>query len=200
MNIKDFIQGKQWKKWDKSQWTIVVLAGILLLIIALPTGSSKKEESVKEPAKTAVQTAKQENVTEDYASLVEQKLSQTLSKIEGAGKVEVMVTLKDNGESVVEKDVTQDTTGTSEKDSAGGTREENQRSSSQSTVYAEKENEKNPFVEKEVTPRIEGVLVVAAGGNNTAVKQNISDAVMALFPVEAHRIKIVKMNVQEEGY
>jgi len=32
------------------------------------------------------------------------------------------------------------------------------------------------------------------------VKQNISEAVMALFQIDVNRIKVVKMNIQEEEY
>ena len=49
-----------------------------------------------------------------------------------------------------------------------------------------------------MAPRIAGVLVVAEGGADTAVKQNISEAVMALFQIDVNRIKVVKMNIQEE--
>ena len=41
------------------------------------------------------------------------------------------------------------------------------------------------------------MLVVAQGGGNASVAENISDAVLALFDVEVHKIKIVKMSMQE---
>ena len=46
---------------------------------------------------------------------------------------------------------------------------------------------------QELEPRVEGVIVIAEGGGNAQVKQNILEAVEALFPVEAHKIKIMKM-------
>ena len=49
-----------------------------------------------------------------------------------------------------------------------------------------------------MAPKIAGVLIVAEGGEDTAVKQNISEAVMALFQIDVNRIKVVKMNIQEE--
>ena len=39
---------------------------------------------------------------------------------------------------------------------------------------------------------IEGVVVIADGGDNAVVVQNITEAVQALFGVEAHKIKIMK--------
>ena len=56
-----------------------------------------------------------------------------------------------------------------------------------------------PFVSKELLPKVEGILIVASGGDNQKVKQNISEAVLALFQVEAHRIKIVKMSGLEDS-
>lgn len=200
MDIKEFFKKKQWGKWDKSQWTIVVLTGILLLIIAIPTGEKGKESKETKPQEKNAAVIENTDTKDSYVGEVEVKLAKTLSKIEGAGRVEVMVTLKDSGERVIEKDIQQESASSMEKDSAGGTKDEVERSSSQSTVYVENGDGKDPFVGKEMLPQIEGVLVVAEGGNNTAVKQNISDAVMALFPVEAHRIKVVKMNIQEEEY
>ena len=44
MKIRDFFKDKAWKKWDKSQWMILLLTGVLLMILAIPTGDRKKEE------------------------------------------------------------------------------------------------------------------------------------------------------------
>ncbi|MCI8731835.1 MAG: hypothetical protein HFH59_13565 [Lachnospiraceae bacterium] len=40
---------------------------------------------------------------------------------------------------------------------------------------------------------IQGVLIAAQGGDNSVVVRNIQEAVMALFQVEAHKIKVMKM-------
>ena len=40
---------------------------------------------------------------------------------------------------------------------------------------------------------IQGVLIVAQGGDNSVTVRNIQEAVMALFQVEAHKIKVMKM-------
>ena len=41
---------------------------------------------------------------------------------------------------------------------------------------------------------IRGVLVVAQGGGDPVIVQNITEAVMALFGIEAHKIKVMKMS------
>ena len=47
MKWKEFVQSRAWKKWDKSQWAILLLVGILLMVVALPTGTRKREEAVQ---------------------------------------------------------------------------------------------------------------------------------------------------------
>lgn len=48
------------------------------------------------------------------------------------------------------------------------------------------------FDEKE-SGNVQGVVVVAEGAEDAAVKKKIQDIVLALFPIEAHKIEIVKM-------
>lgn len=45
--------------------------------------------------------------------------------------------------------------------------------------------------------KVQGVVVVAEGAGNALVDARISDAVKALFSVDAHKISIVKMRSQE---
>lgn len=184
-----------WKKpnlKDKNTWLILGIFGVLLLVIALPADQTGKKGS--EAAQTVVEETTQQTGQEradDATAALEKRLEETLSLIDGAGKVRVMITLKDTGEKVVEKDVTRRT----DTDTGG-----NENSDlSQSSVYEKDGSTETPYVSNEMTPQVEGVLVVAQGGGNSLVKQNILQSVMALFPLEAHKITIVKMSMQEVG-
>lgn len=199
MKLKEFFQNKAWKKWDKSQWTILILTGILLMILAIPTGSGGGGEAAKKE-ETKQEEKSDDSSEADYVDKLEEKMEDTLSEIDGAGRVRVMITLEDSGESIVEKDDTKESSDTAETDSAGGSRSEKRTDTGETTVYQEEDDRKVPFVGREMTPKIAGILVVAQGGENTQVKQNISEAVMALFQIDVNRIKVVKMNIQEEEY
>lgn len=48
---------------------------------------------------------------------------------------------------------------------------------------------------KKLSPEVEGVIVIADGGGNAVVVQNITGAIQALYGVEAHKIKVMKRNV-----
>lgn len=55
-----------------------------------------------------------------------------------------------------------------------------------------------PYIIKEMSPSIQGV-VVAARGNITQTKiREISEAVQALFGIEAHKIKVIEKKSQAE--
>ena len=193
MDFKSFFKNHSFKQWDKTQWTILILAGILLMVIAIPTEEKRDREVTLEE--------REENVSlneESYAESLERRLQNKLSKIVGAGRVEVMITLENYGESVVEKDNADSTSRRVQEGAEGRNTTEETREVHMETVYQDADRGKEPFVGSEKTPKIAGVLVVAQGADKTAVKQNISDAVMALFQIDVNRIKVVKMNIQEE--
>lgn len=176
------------KKIPKNQLLIGGLAGILLLVIAIPV---EKKAEPDAGMKQAEEQSTGEN-TGDYAKRMERRLREILGDMEGVGKVEVMITLKDEGEQMVEKDRSKSSQNSQEQND-GTVRTATEQQSQEETVYANGINGE-PFVTKEIVPDVEGVLVVAEGGGNAQVAKNISDAVLALFPVEVHKIKVVKMN------
>ena len=195
MKIQDFMQKIKEKKLKRSDWLILVLAGILILIIALPTDTKEKKQA--EEAKENI--SKENNTMEASKDEIERKLEDILEKIDGAGDVKVMITYQDSGTQVVEKDKNTSENSLEESDSTGGVRSTKEQQLQESTVYEEADAGNTPFVSKELLPKVEGILIVASGGDNQKVKQNISEAVLALFQVEAHRIKIVKMSGLEDS-
>lgn len=203
--LRHFLEHGKWKQLKKSDWIVLALGGILLLVIAMPSGSGKNKNTV-----ISTEGAKQETTAQDYSSVtqkegeedayvvyLEEKLETVLSQMDGVGKVKVMITVADNGETVVEKDTASTTTTTQESDSTGGSRTVTEGDTTQSTVYVETGDETYPYIQKEKLPSIEGVVIVAEGGGNSMVVTNISEAVKALFPVEAHRVKVLKMGNTE---
>ena len=172
----------------KRQLLILLLVGILLMVIVLPVpdgGEGSEEENNQTDVK----------ITDagDYEAYLEEKTARTLQYVEGVGKAEVMITLKSSSQKVIEKDQQSSSQTTEEEDSEGGTRTLNDISSDKTSIYEQNsDGSQSPYVSKELTPEIEGVVVIADGGDNAVVVQNITEAVQALFGVEAHKIKIMK--------
>ena len=184
----------------KDNLLILLLAGVLLVVIALPTEKSGPSAPADTDAEDQAGVASGMtgegggfSGTEEYAASLEKKLENTLSRISGVGRVQVMITLNATEELVVEKDQQTQSSSTAEEDSQGGSRTSHQLSRSENTVY-HSSGSNEPYVVKTLLPRVEGVVVVAQGAGTGTVNRNITDVVQALFDVEAHKVKVVKMD------
>ncbi len=172
----------------KQQLLIILLAGILLVVIALPAKEKGKggDEAVAGSTDESAGTA-------GYEEEMEKKLSRMLENVSGVGKNKVMITLKSTSEKIIEKDKGSTSQSVEEEDSAGGTRKTKDNSSSETTIYKGTNENQTPYIKKEMTPEIEGVIVIAEGGGDPTTIKNITEAVQALFNVDTHKIKIMKM-------
>lgn len=185
-----------WKKIGIEKLVIIFLCGVFLLVLSLPSGSSKKRESISpaEPTKEAGSTLDRE----EYAKSLEQRLKAMLSKMEGVKRAEVMITLKNSGEKVTLKDTPYSQETSTQKDGGSETASSHV-TGEETTVLVETEEGTEPYVLKEKEPEVEGVLVLVEGSESAALKNEISEAVEALFGVPSHKIKVMKMNAEEQG-
>ena len=121
-----------------------------------------------------------EHSTEQFYDNTEKRLQEILQKVNGAGKVEVMITYSQSSEIVAAQERRV---------------EENDGSMEEETTYVLKEdgNGTQEIVLTEYMPVPMGVLIVAQGGDNAYVKQALSGAAMALLGVPAHKIEVLKM-------
>lgn len=181
------------KKMKREQWIVCGLIGLLLLVIAMPVKDTGQEDAARdEPA--GQEAAADQEESGDIRREYEQQLAGILEQVQGVGKVSVTLTMETTGERIVEKDVPQDSQTSSQTDPEGGESQSESRQTQESTVFEEREDGSQvPYVASEIYPEIRGVLVVAQGGDDPVVVQQIQEAAMALFHVEAHKIKVMKM-------
>lgn len=211
MDWKQWIQKKGLEKYfRRDNLLILILAGILLFIIALPTNDGEKtdsptKEDARSPSGETLQTGdgqtsgggQGKGTDEDYAAAMEQRLTEALADMAGVGKVRVMITLKSSRELVVEKEEQTEQSSVRETDSQGGSRISDQVSREEAVVRSTDGSNSDPYVVKSYVPEIEGVLVVAEGAGSGTINRTVTEVVQALFGVEAHKVKVVKMNSAE---
>ncbi len=174
------------RKIGKSDWIILILVGVLLMVVVWPTGSSEGDsgssslESGSASGSNAEsggnRSAVATNEPTDYAGTLEEELEELLSAMEGVGEVRVMITLEDDGETVLQTDSTK-----------------SDDSSSDSTVILEQGDDELPYITSRITPSVQGVVVVAEGAGIGSVDVEITEAVTALFGIEAHKVKVLPM-------
>ena len=192
--IMDMIRDIKLDADKKEKIVIFFLLGVFFLLIATPvsdlTGNRKKQKRTK--TGTSQQTQQKKIQEKDaYITALENKLEQTIEGMEGAGKVDVMITLKDNGEKILDKNQpyeSEEETNTEENKESKKNRIQN----NQETVLVETEGNTEPIIVRELYPDIEGVVVVCEGGDNSALTVKIKEAVQALFSIDAHKIVVCK--------
>ncbi len=210
--------GKGDGKAEPSKWfkrdnlLILVLLGILLFIIALPvqkedasdsgtadagqynagilTSSGQRDVGGQDTVETGTRAVTMGSA-EEYAAYLEERLKKMLESVRGLGEVEVMITLESSEEKIVEKDMTAERSATEEQDSAGGTRTVSSSNTDYQTVYQDG-SQGSPFVVKTITPKVEGVLVVAEGAGKGNMTSELTQIAQALFGVEAHKVKVLE--------
>lgn len=164
-------------------------------IINVQTQALQSEDSVHAGTTAKSGQEERQNINCDYEREQEEKLRALLSAMDGVGEVEVMLTFLSTGEQVVEKDEPVSRANTVEKDSEGGSRTVTQYEKGDTSVFRSETGE--PFVVKTIYPRVEGVLVVAEGAGDGTINRSITEAVQALFGVEAHRVRVLPMGKEK---
>ena len=187
-NIRELIQ-----KIGFFRLMLVVLAGVLLLVLSLPSGGDSPTEDRVEESEALREGDALFLAMEQYAGRLEKETAEILSKVEGLGEVEVMLTLASSEEKVTLQDdsITEDDS--LQEDTVGGSKKDSSYQSKGESVLVKKDGEESPYVVQIHSPAIEGVIVVAQGAGSGKKEKEIIEAIQALFPIEPHKIKVMKM-------
>lgn len=166
---------------------VLFLVLFIIVIIVMNVLNDENKESLKE---TSQVTAVNKILSEEKEQSLEDKLESILSYIDGAGKVEVLITYQTGTKQIPMYNVKQNTTVTQEADKSGGTRKTEETNQEQTIIFEENGNEKNPVITQMINPEIVGILVVAEGAGNLQVKENLMKAVEAALNIPSHRIQV----------
>lgn len=163
---------KRWKgALGRYQFVMLVIAaGVLLLL--LPTGGRESSSASLE------ETGSIQDDSFDLEAF-EERLEQTLSQIQGAGKTQVVLTLDSGSRQILAQDV--------ERESDGG---------SSSTVVTVGGGSLGLGVVplQTVAPNFRGALVVCPGGGDAQTRLRLVEAVSALTGLSSNRISICEGN------
>ena len=171
------------------------VVGILILIvtvIAINTilaDDTKKESSDKENNNNVVIAE-----TNQSNNSLEERLEGILSKINGVGKVDVLISYSESSEVVAMHNENIKETSTEEQDESGGTRTITENDIQRDVIFQEDNGEKTPITQKTIMPKIEGTIITAEGAGNIEVKENIIQAVSAATGLASHKIQVFQMS------
>ena len=189
--LRDFFEKKDKKGVQKL--LIMLVAGIALLVIGAYFTSPR--DTPQQPISTYNTSPHpyQNPSPHLMAPSLTDQLEEILSMVAGAGEVRVMLTMGDSSRYFAQN-IQENTSVTTEEDSEGGIRHVESLSSSVAYVMVrQNDGSEIPLLLGEAAPSIDGIIIVAQGGGDVAVRAALTHAVQALLGIPAHRIQVFQM-------
>ena len=112
---------------------------------------------------------------------VEAQLADILSKVKGAGEVEVMLTIKEGEQILYQTDTNSSQTG----DSASST--------SKTVIISDKNRTQSALICQVYSPKYQGAIILCTGANDSSVKLAIVDAVSKITGLGADKISVLEL-------
>lgn len=181
--VKDIL-----KKLSADKKTMfIVLAGIIGVLILVASEFIPEVEKAKEDEKEIQVSEYNIENHYEYAEMLEKKLTDLISSIEGAGATKVMLTLESSSEAVYAQNDKTDM----ESD------DENSEKISKENDYVlikTDSSKEEALLLKIIQPEVKGVAVVCEGGDSIYVQQKIIETISAVFDINSSKIKVTKLS------
>jgi len=165
MDVKALLQ-KVTKPVGKYKYVILVLV-IGFVLMTLPGNSVVSKETVQNSSKPSIP------LNEQIAAL--------LSKVEGAGKVEVMLSIKTGEEILYQSDDDINTT------------EQTNTSRKETVVVTDSQRNEVGLIKQTNPPDYLGAIIICQGADSPRVQLALCDAVSKITGLSSDRISILKM-------
>ena len=187
--------GNQKKKIENLIIFVIILIITIIAINSIWNGKNNKSTTKEENNTYSKQLANSESSNSNLEeNQLEKRLENILSKIEGVGKVNVMLTYSQSSEIVPVYNETSKDSSTEETDSSGGSRSIKQVDNNKEIVFQSENGQNVPITKTIVNPKIEGVIVTAQGANNANIRTNIIQAIGAVTGVATYKIQVFEFN------
>lgn len=169
---------------DDKKRKLILIAGIILIGIIFLSGfwNDKKDSH-------AAQSTAQGITEEEYVQQLEKKVKELLRGIDGVGNLDVMLTLESGSEYVYQSETKRSTDRT---DTSGETTQE-RLDDEHTIVMVEGDNgKKQALIRTELTPKIQGIVVVCDGADQVSVQTQIIDVLTTAFGISSARVSVAK--------
>ena len=171
---------KGWADWGKKgSYLLVILICVGILALIWPQGKSEVQKAALPETQTS------SGVSQAKANIANE-LQNILSQVEGAGKVQVSISLSSDGLKSYARNTKDEQRETQELDRSGGDR--NIKENNQSSDIAVSGG--SALLVEDRAPEIVGVLVVADGAKNGAVKERLTAATTTLLNISPQQVRV----------
>lgn len=191
--LRKIFKGKN--KNINTNLAVIAAVGIILLVMSGTFFSDNTQNMPfiqEELTQGSVETEREIKTT--HEAILESRLEEAFRKVEGVGEVKVVLTLSHGREIIVAEDIVSNESRTSETDSSGGAREVTSQSiDSNKIIMSNPGGSNQPLILKEMEPQVEGVIIIAEGGNNILVVESLINATRAVLGIEPHKVQVLQM-------
>lgn len=186
MSFKEFWESIKKIKHIEIIAAVLIIAIILVLYASTPGSflSSAKKDAGE--SQVSVDTAIPEATGETDTEV---RLASILSNMEGAGKVDVMITYETGPALVPAMDRNEMRTTATERDGES-TSQTQQTDIQERPMTVDGPDGSEPMVLYQETPEIKGVIVIAEGAGDIEVYMNLERAVMTILNVNADQVEV----------
>lgn len=172
----------------KGRYLVVILVCIGLLALLWPNAKTHSGSGADVSNRARVQTGSSIKLQ------MEAELENILSHVDGAGRVEVSITLASDGVKNFATNLKDEKRQTEEKDYKGLARTVNE----QSTVRDLAVSGGQTLLIEQKAPEIVGVLVVADGAGNPLIKEELTNVTTTLLNLPAHQVRVAARSANAE--
>ncbi len=179
--LREKLEGFFRKKENAKFLVVLGIVGMVLVALSGLTGGG-------EDAAPAEQATGSGYTVAEYQALLEQEIAAVVTKMTGEKNVTVMVTLSSGTEYIYasDKDWSSETAASTTSDSTGSSEKG---SNTETYVMVEDANGNQvALLCKELTPTVQGVVVVFPGGENEALASKVQTAVKTALHVTSRRV------------
>jgi len=173
------------------KWWLWVIGGAGVLLLAI--GSISNPQSAPAKSSIAVPKTSQGTVPQssDYGQILEVELQSMLSQLPTVENPKVMITLDSTEQTVFAQNKQTTNQNQKETDTSGGTRLTTNSTINDQVVLKHSGSNDLPVVEKQLTPKVRGVLVMAKGADDPRIQEEIVIAVSSLLDVPAYKVSVL---------
>ncbi len=173
--------GNSFLRSKKGQYLLIILVCLGLLALIWPVTDSTSNLGTESAEKA---------VTDNYgdsSNKISQEVESILAKIEGAGEVDVSVTLASSGLRTYAANTRNETRESDESDRQGGVKNSVEHNITQDIAVSSG----SPLLIEEKNPEILGVLVVADGARSPELREELTNATATLLNIPVHKVQVM---------
>ena len=170
---------------------IIVFVGLAGIALIFCTSMFKPSQQTETAAETEIQTT---DFVEQYRENLCEELGNMIASIQGVGKTKIMLTMEQSVQNIYATDNDLQQKETSQKNSGSENADKQTNEKKTCIIVRQSDGSEKALTVSQLMPKVKGVLVVCDGGDNSLVRQRVTEAVSAILNISSAHICVTKLN------